>query len=52
MKKLKISGTLITESLTPSGMELLTKACEEFEFRNVWTLVGRIIYMDETKSLL
>lgn len=28
-------------------MGLLTKACKEFGFRNVWTLDGRIIYMEK-----
>ena len=48
IKKLKGSGTLITESLTPFRMGLLTKARKEFELRNVWTLDGRIIYMVES----
>ena len=50
IKKLKGSGTLITESLTSFRMGLLTKARKEFELRNVWTLDGRIIYMDESSQ--
>ena len=47
-KKLKSSGTSITESLLLFRMGLLTTVYEEFGFRNVWTLQGQTIYMDES----
>ena len=46
-KQLKNSGISITESLTKLRMSKLAKAREEFEFRNVWTVDGRICYIEE-----
>lgn len=51
-KKLKGSGTSVTERLTPFRMGLLVKACKEFGSRNVGTLDGRITYMDESSHFL
>ena len=44
-KQLKNSGISITESLTKLTMNKLAKAREEFGFRNVWTVDGRICYI-------
>ena len=38
----KDSLTEITESLTAKRTEMLNKAKERFDFRNVWTLDGQI----------
>ena len=46
-KKLKNPGISITESLTKLRMGKLAKAKEEFGFRNVWTVDGRICYIGE-----
>ena len=46
-KQLKNSGISIKESLTKLGMSKLAKAREEFGFRNVWTVDGRICYVGE-----
>ena len=46
-KQLKNSGISIKESLTKLGMSKLAKAREEFGFRNVWTVDGRICYIGE-----
>ena len=46
-KQLKNSGISITESLTKLRMSKLAKAREEFGFRNVWTVDGRICYIGE-----
>ena len=46
-KQLKNSGISITESLTKSRMSKPAKVREEFGFRNVWTVDGRICYIGE-----
>ena len=46
-KQLKNSGISVTESLTKLRMSKLAKAREEFGFRNVWTVDGRICYIGE-----
>ena len=46
-KQLKNSGISITESLTKSRMSKPAKIREEFGFRNVWTVDGRICYIGE-----
>ena len=46
-KPLKNSGISKTESLTKLGMSKLAKAREEYGFRNVWTIDGRISYIEE-----
>lgn len=43
-KKLKGKKLSITESLTKKRMEELKKAQQEFDFRNVWSSDGRILY--------
>ena len=44
-KQLKNSEIPITESLTKLRMRKLAKAREEFGFRNLWTVDGRICYI-------
>ena len=51
-KQLKNSGISITESLTKLRMSKLAKAREEFGFRNVWTVDGRICYIGEGSQFL
>ena len=46
-KQLKNSRTPITESLAKLRMGKLAKAREEFGFRNVWAVDGRICYIGE-----
>ena len=46
-KQLKNSGISIAESLTKLRMGKLAKAREEFGFRNVCTVVGRICYIGQ-----
>ena len=46
-KQLKNSGISVTKSLTKLRMSKLAKAREEFGFRNVWTVDGRICYIGE-----
>ena len=43
-KLLKDSDVSITKSLTAFRMKKLTNATKTFEFRNVWTVAGRIFY--------
>ena len=43
-------GTFITKSSTPLTMQLLTKASEEFGFRNVWLLDGWFIWIKTRKN--
>ena len=45
-KKLKGKQISIMESLTPRRMEKLTKAREEYGFKNVWTADGKILFKD------
>ena len=46
-KKLKNSGIFITEILTTKHMKLLNNAKEQFVFRNISKLDGRIYYLAE-----
>ena len=46
-KQLKNSGISITEILTKLRMSKLANAGKEFGFRNVWTVDGRICYIEE-----
>ena len=46
-KQLKISGISIAESLTKLRMSKLSKAREEFGFKNVWIVDGSICYIGE-----
>ena len=46
-KKLKDSGVSITESLTKFRMDKLGKAREEHGFKHVWTVDGRICYLEQ-----
>ena len=46
-KKLKNSGISIAENLTKLRMSKLSKAREEFGFKNVWTVDGSICYIGE-----
>ena len=45
-KKLENCGISITESLTARQMEELNKACNEHELKNVWTVDGEILFME------
>ena len=47
-KKLKDTGVSITESLTQKRMQMLTKARNEFLFKNVWTQDGKMFIMFNT----
>ena len=44
-KHLKNSGISLTESLTKLRMQKLEKAGNEFGFKSVWTIDGRICYI-------
>ena len=46
-KKLKNSGISIAENLTKLRMSKLSKAREEFGFKNVWIVDGSICYIGE-----
>ena len=45
-KKLETCGISITESLTARQMEELNKVCNEHELKNVWTVDGEILFME------
>ena len=49
-KQLKGSGVSITESLTARRNSQLKKAREEHEFKNVWSVDGRILYLDKNDN--
>ena len=49
-KQLKGSGVSITESLTARKISQLKKAREEHEFKNVWSVDGRIMYLDKNDN--
>ena len=49
-KQLKGSGVSITESLTARRISQLKKAREEHEFKNVWSVDGRIMYLDKNDN--
>ena len=42
----------IAESLTKLSMSKLAKAREDFWFRNMWTVDGRICYIGEDSQFL
>ena len=46
-KKLRDTAISITESLTRKRMQMLTKARNEFLFKNVWTQEGKILVSDD-----
>ena len=46
-KKLKNSGISIAENLTKLRMSKLSKAREEFGFKNVWAVDGSVCYIGE-----
>ena len=49
-KQLKGSGVSITESLTARRISQLKKAREEHEFKNVWSVDGKIMYLDKNDN--
>ena len=49
-KRLKNSGISITESLTAFRMEQLKLAREKYDFRNVWTQDGKILFKDSENN--
>ena len=49
-KQLKGSGVSITESLTARRISQLKKAREEHKFKNVWSVNGRIMYLDKSDN--
>ena len=50
-KKLKDTGVNITESLTQKRMQMLTKARDEFLFKNVWTQDGKILVKSDDNTI-
>ena len=50
-KKLKDTGVSITESLTQKRMQMLTKARNEFLFKNVWTQDGKILVKSDDNTI-
>ena len=50
-KKLKDTGVSITESLTQKRMQMLTKARDEFLFKNVWTQDGKILVKSDDNNI-
>ena len=46
VKKLKGKNISIAENLTRYRMSVLNEAREKFDFKNVWTYNGRILYKD------
>ena len=49
-KQLRGSGVSINESLTARRISQLKKAREEHEFKNVWSVDGRIMYLDKNDN--
>ena len=49
-KKIKDSGISITESLTASWMQEVSKACNEHGFKNVWTIDGKILFKENGRN--
>ena len=45
-KKLKGKNIVITESLTVKRMKKLNEARESYNFKNVWTSDGKVLYKD------
>ena len=50
-KKLKDAGVSISESLTQKRMQMLTKARNEFLFKNVWTQDGKILVKSDDNTI-
>ena len=50
-KKLKGTGVSITESLTQKRMQMLTKARNEFLFKNVWAQDGKILVKSDENTI-
>ena len=50
-KKLKGKKIAITESLTVTLMKKLNEARERYNFKNVWTSDGKILYKDGREKL-
>ena len=49
-KRLKGTGVSITESLTAERMRQLKIARDQFGFKDVWSIDGRIMYKDSTST--
>ena len=49
-KKLKGKGISITESLTEKRIKELNAARTQYEFKNVWSQDGRIMFFDESDN--
>ena len=49
-KRLKGTGVFITESLTAERMRQLEIASDQFGFKDVWSVDGRIMYKDSTST--
>ena len=50
-KKLKGKNISITESLTATRMKKLKEAREIYEFKNVWTSDGKILFKDGSGNI-
>ena len=50
-KKLKGKNISITESLTATRMKKLKEAREIYEFKNVWTSDGKILFKDRSGNI-
>ena len=46
-RKLKGTGTGVTESLTAKRINMLEKAREEHTFKNLWSQYSRIMFFDK-----
>ena len=49
-KRLKGTGVSIIESLTSERMQQLKIARDQFGFKDVWSIDGRIMYKDSTST--
>ena len=49
-KKLKEKKVAITQSLTFTRMNKLNEARERYNFKNVWTSDGKILYKDGSEK--
>ena len=50
-KKLKDTSISITESLTQKRIQMLTKARNEFLFKNVWTQDGKLLVKSDDNTI-
>ena len=50
-KKLKDTGSSITENLTQKRMQMLTKARNEFLFKNLWTQDGKMLVKSDDNTI-